>query len=821
MIELIVRDLRFALRMLRKTPGFTATAILTLALGVGVNTAIFSVVNALLIRPLPYPDADRLVTARFSTRTARGVFTRNAVVDGATFLNIRDHATTIDVAARGSGGWGGGVNLVAANQAANVVQSRVSAGYFGVLGVRPAIGREFTSDEDRAGGPPAAILSYGLWSRMFDRDPDIVGSSIMLRGQAYTVVGVLPQAVTGSGADVWTPLRPSTTGEGSGTNYSLIARLRPAVEGLQASAEVNQIVGSLMASRPRPEGISVTAELIPLQTADTAGIRDALLMLWGAVGLVLLIACVNVAGLLLARTGMRDREIATRIALGSGRGAVIRQLLVENVVLGLLGGGAGVALGWLVLEALKALSADVFSFASPIVLDRTVLAVTVVIALGTSVVFGLVPALHASRVEVQAGLAETGTRSVAGGSTGWPRRILVVGEVAMGVVLLVGAGLLVRTFVGLKNLDPGFDPANVLTTTVSLQDARYEDSAKVARLFEDSLLRVRQAPGVTSAAVALGLPYTRLLNLGFRPLDGDAERDKGLIANVSYVTPGYFDTLRVKLQQGRDFSDLDQATSIPVAIVNEEFMRRYYRHRDAVGRHISVVSRDESRQIIGVVANVRATASGFQDYNDPLVTPPIIYLPATQLSAGFLKLVHTWFSPSWVVRASITPESVAPAVRQAIGSVDPLLPIARLETMSGVQAAALAMQRFMMALVVGLGALALVLAAVGIQGLIASSVSERKRELGIRLALGATGGRVMRTVVAPGIALTAFGLALGGVAAFGVTRLMQAFIWGVRPTDPLTFCVVMLGLLAVALVASLVPALRVLRLDPALTLRAE
>ncbi len=816
MLEPVFRDVRYALRMLRKSPAFTAIALVTLAVGIGVNTAVFSVVNALLLKPLPYPEPDRLAAITTLFRSPRGQNEQTSV-DGKTFFAIHDNATTIQTAVS-SGGLGGGVNLVAGGVAANVSQRRVSAGYFGVLGVGPLIGREFTADEDRSGGQAVAVLSHGLWTRVFGGDPNIVGRSITLRGEPHTVVGVMPGGfTTGTPTDVWTPLRPSTKGEGGGSNYGMIARLRDGATWQQANAEVAQL-GSAAAREGLEPDVTAVCRLIPLQQGATSEIRQPLLMMWGAVGLVLLIACVNLAGLLLARSGMRTREIATRMALGSGRAAVIRQLLVESGVLALAGGILGIVVGWGVLVALKRLGADVFAIGYPIELDGRVLGATLLVALVTSVLFGLVPALHASRVNVQGALVESGTRAVAGGTGRWPRRLLVVGEVAMGVVLLVSAGLLVRTFVHLRNLDPGFDPSQVITASVSLQDARYEDAAKVERLFADTLLRIRQVPGVQAAGVSLGLPYTRLLNLGFRPLDGPRDGNKGGITNLSYVTPGYVEALRIPVREGRSFTDSDVATAPLVAIVNEEFVKKYYRGQPVIGRRIGVVG---ERTIVGVVGNARATSSGFSGYGGPLVTPPIIYVPAAQTTAGFLKLVHTWFSPSWVVRASVPSETVASAIRQSIAAVDSTLPIARLESMSDVQAASLASQRFMMTLVVGLGAVALLLAAIGIHGLIATSVAERTRELGIRLALGASGGQVMRTVVLPGVLLATAGIAIGSAAAFAVVRLMQSFLWGVTPTDPITFVAVILTLLSVALVASVLPALRVLRLDPALTLRAE
>jgi predicted permease len=815
-LEPIVRDLCYASRMLRKTPGFTTTALITLAVGIGVNTAVFTVVNAVLLTPLPYPQPERLATVTTMFRSPRGE-DESTSVDGKTFLAIHDNARTIDTAVT-SGAFGGGINLVTNGAAANVEQRRVSAGYFSVLGVAPYIGREFTRDEDRTGGQPVAILSYGLWTRVFGSDRAIVGRAITLRGEPYTVVGVMPNGfTTGAPTDVWTPIRPSTTGEGGGTNYGMIARLRPNASWSEANAEVG-LLGSPAAREGMKQDVTALSHLVPRQDVETSEIRQPLLMLWGAVGMVLLIACVNIAGLLLARSSTRVREIAMRMALGSGRRAVIRQLLVESAVLALSGGALGLLVGWFVLEALKRLSVHVFPLGYPIELDARVLAVTLVIAIVTSVVFGLVPAVQASRVDVQAALAESGTRGVAR-STGRSRRLLVVAEVAIGVVLLVAAGLLVRSFVHLSGLNPGFDPSNVTTATISLQDARYVDGAKVNRLFEDSLARIRQQPGVDAAGVALGLPYTRLLNNGFGRVEGATDEDKGGMTNVSYITPGYLEALGVPIRTGRAFTEADRAQSLPVAIVNEQFANRFYKGREIVGLHIRLAG--ASREVIGVVGNARATSSGLGGDNGPLPNPAIVYIPAAQTSGGFFKGVHIWFSPSWVVRSQGPVEGLASRIRESVAAVDPLLPIAKMESMTDVQSAALAQQRFMMTLVLGLGAVALLLAAIGIHGLIASSVSERRRELGIRLALGATGTRVMRDVVLPGIALAGIGVLIGTAGAFAAVRLLQSFLWGVTPSDPLTFVAVVATLLTVAVIATVIPALRVLRLDPAHTLRAE
>lgn len=823
MLDALIRDGRYAIRMLRKTPGFTIAAVLTLALGIGANAAVFSVVNALLVQPLPYPQPDRLGLLEYHTRSPRGE-NRDTGADGGMWEAVRDGATTLDAAPIGGTA---GVNLVANNQAMYVQQQRVGAGYFHVVGVAPFIGREFTRDEDRDGGSSVVILSYSLWHRVFSADPAVVGRTVTLRGQPYTVVGVLPSSfpVTltarfepGEGVDLWTPLKASTKGEGGGTNYDVVMRLHDGVSFAQAQ---NQLLGlSRQAFKLWPPRSDTTREIgiVPMQQGMTSSLRRPLLMLWAGVVIVLLIACVNVAGLLLARGSSRTREIATRMALGSGRTAVVRQLLVESALLACVGGLLGLALGWAVLAALGTLAEQVFNLWQPLRIDGLVLGITLAIALCTSVLFGLVPALQASRMDVQAGLGEGGTRGVAGAANRWPRRLLVIGEVALGVVLLVGAGLLVRSFQHLRDLNPGFDPNNLVTASVSLQDARYHDPAAAARLFSETAQRLRAVPGVVNVGAALGMPYARLLNNGFRRLDGPHVDSTGQITNENYVTPGFFETLRVPILRGRAVTDADTTGAPLVAVVNQAFVTRYFKDDDPIGRHIG--SAKTPREIVGIVGNTQQGDAGWGDF-EPISPLPCIYVPVAQTSSDYLELVHTWFQPSWVVRASLPTASMVQQLRSTLASVDPQLPIATVSTIDDLRGERLRSQRFMTLLVAGLGLVALALAAIGIHGLIASSVTERTRELGIRLALGATAGRVLNEVVAKGLALAGIGVAVGIGAALLTVGLLRSFVYGVTSTDPTTFAAVIVVLLAIALVASLVPALRVLRLDPAATLRAE
>lgn len=812
--EDLARDARFALRLLRRSPAFTITAGLTLALAIAINTAIFSVVDAVLLKPLPYPDSSRLALVT-TTRHAGGAVETDHGQTGATWVAIRDRATSVDTAVYST--WPTGVNITASGKASYVQQQRVGAGFFKVFGIAPLIGREFTVDEDRPGGPPAVILSHALWRAMFNGDPQVVGRTLMLRGEAATIAGVMPPEFRTTGdADLWTPIRPSTTGEGEGENYLILVRLRRDVEWSRADAEIRQIGHDVTRARQLPAGTSMTFWLDSLQRGITAELRNPLLMLSGAVGIGLLITCVNLAGLLLARAAARSREIATRMALGSGRAAMIRQLVIESLVLAAIGWVAGVALGGAALEGLKTLAAGAFDIWQPVSLDTRAIIVAGFLALGASLLFGLAPACHATRVDVQAALVGGGTRSVAGGGRSWTRKFLIVTQVALGVVLLVGAGLLVRTFLHLRHLDPGFDASGVVTATVSLQDARYRTAERVTQLVDQTLSRVTEAAGVSGAAVSLGLPYERLLNLGFRHLDGpEASSARGRMTSATYVAGDFLGALRIALRAGRTFDRRDRADSPGVVVVNETFARQYLGGvPDAIGHRIAFAGRE--REIVGVVGNVQVRP-GWGD-NGPLAVMPLAYIPLAQANDGFLRLVHGWFSTAFIVRTERPADGVA-ALRRAIDATDPLLPFVRVRDMGQVQAASLAPQRFLMALLATLALAAVLLAAIGIHGLIATTVVERSREMGIRIALGATMPHAMRTLAGPGIMFALIGTAIGIGASLSLAGLLRHYVWGVSTTDPVTFAAVAALLLGVAAVASIIPALRILRLDPATILR--
>jgi predicted permease len=813
---MIADDLKYGWRQLIKAPGFTITAVLTLGLAIGANTAVFSLVDAVLLKSIPYPEPERLGTmgaiySREGVEIERG----DMAITGLGWLALRNQVASIDAALYSS--LASAVSLVSESRTISVEPQRVSAGYFRVLGVPPAIGREFAADEDVAGGPALAILSDRIWRSAFNGDPSVVGHSILLKGEPHVVVGVMPPSFKSNiDADVWTPLRPSTTGEGGGNNYGVVARLKDGVSWAEASGAAGAAVDSTIKNRTSREGVTLSHVLMPLQEQMTGAVRVPLLLLSAGVGVVLLVACVNLAGLLLARAGRRTREIATRLAVGGDRRAVIRQLLIESLMLALCGGLAGLAIGALALEGLKATAMDLLLTPwGQVSLDARVLSVSLGLTMLTAILFGLVPAIQATRLDVQAALAEGGTRAVAGGARGWPRRLLVVAEVALGVVLLVGGGLLIRTFLYLQTLPVGFDPANVVAVSASLEDARYARHEDVEPLFARSLERLRAMPGVEAAAISLGLPYERILNMGAR-IPGGAAPNDFQFSTAIYVSPGYFETLRLPMVAGRTFRDSDTRTSAPVAVINEAFARRYFKDRDPVGQYI--FASGLSREVIGVAGNVQQRG-GFQSYG-PIDALPGYYVPFSQFGGG-LRTIHGWFSTAWIIRQTHEGAVNEPALRRVMNEIDPQLAVSAVREVSDVRGQTLSFQRIMMLLVGALGGLGLFLAAIGIHALIASGVAERTPELGIRMAPGATVCPTIRDAALPGILMSVAGLIIGSALAYGASGLIRRLLWGVKENDPLTFAAVTASLLVVAIAASVIPALRIRKLDPVSLLRSE
>lgn len=806
----LLRDARYGLRLLRKDWSFTLTATLILGLAIGANTAVFSFVDAYLLRPLPFPEPDRLGTV---TRWYEGGGEGRSQ-DGFIWQAVRDadpeaFEATLYSSSRSA------VNLAAGDSAVNVAQQRVAAGYFAVFGVPPMIGREFTEAEDVPDGPAVTVLSHGLWQRLFAGDPGAIGETIMLRGEPHTVVGVMPPDFPAAiEAELWTPLRPSTSGEGGGTNYSMMVRLNDGATWAEAEATLRAIGQSLLEG-DYPGGRFERLGVVSLHANLTDSIRDRLEVLWIAVGAVLLISCVNVSGLLLVRGNRRQREIATRLALGSGRTAITRQLLIESVVLALLGGAVGILFSWGMMRGLDAIGTGVAASWRTVELDGRVLAVSLAATFGTALLFGLAPALQARAVTIQDAL-RAGGRAMSG-SGKWGRRLLVVGEVGLSVVLLVMAGLLLRTFLHFQTLDPGFEPRNLATFSVSLQDARYETRADVQQLFEEGLRRVRALPAVVDATAALGVPYERQLNLWMEPADFQLPEGMNQVTNATYVTPGYFDVLGIEVVRGRALEIVDDADGAPVVVVNEAFASHFLADEDPIGRSISLS--DSERRIVGVVGDVKHGA-GFGPY-EPIDDVPTVYMPVGQVADAFFPIVHQWFAPAWLVRVQGDVREALPLIERELASVDPLLPIASVRLASQVQSQAIAQQRFVAILVGALALASVFLAGLGIWGLVASTVVEQRREIGIRMALGAGPGAAISVVAKPSIQLAVIGAVLGIGGSVLAGRAVSSMLWGVTPSDPVTYLGVAFTLVVAAAIASLIPATRAARLDPARTLQAD
>jgi predicted permease len=800
-----MHDLRFALRMIGRDWGFSTTVTLILALCIGANTAVLCVVNAAMVQPLAYPRAERLAQV---VAIYRGELVDDSH-DGTTWEVIRDRASAVDAASFG-GGWTG-VNMGVNGTGVYVQQQRVSAGFFGVLGIKPEIGREFNDVEDRAGGPAAVVLSNSLWKRFFSGDPSVVGKAILLRGEPYTVVGVMPGGFrSNTDADLWTPLRPSRTGEGSGTNYGVIARLRPGVTWVHASSQLASLVPDLKRLGSYGKDANVRLDIVSLQRGMTGDLRRPLMILWAAVGAVFVLGCVNIAGMLLARSTGRAGEIATRLALGAPIGRIVRQLLAESLVMGLLGGVAGVAVGWAGLQGLKYLGADLFSFLKVVEFDWRMPVVALVLTLLAGMGFGLVPAWQSAHMDLRS--AQAGLRTVAGKRRFISLGGLVGGQVALTVPLLVGAGLLLRTFLFLWNLNPGFDTNHLLTARFSMSDARYTAS-KMNQYYDTVIGRLHEIPGIEAAAVSLNLPYERGLNDGLR-LAGDT---RFKITDLTYVTPEYFTTMRIPLFQGRVISTADGPDSAKVAVVNQALVDLYFSGRPVIGESVRI----EGKQwvIVGVVGNVQQKP-GWGAYG-PLGQIPAVYIPAAQTSDGFLQVVHTWFSPNWIVRSRLADEQVKAAIGIAAHSADPLVPMAEFRSVNDLKLSSLKSQRFLASLVDVLAGLAILLATLGIYGLISNLVAERTRELGIRLALGSTAGKAVWTALRPGLLWVSGGVLVGTGVALGLERMLRSFTFGVQAADPVTLAGVGAGLILATLLASFFPAARIVRLNPADTLRAE
>ena len=716
-LEVLAQDLRYGLRTLRRSPGFTAAALLTLALGIGANTAVFSVVNAVLLRPLPYREPEALVQLVRSYQTGPA-----AGQDGRRYLFFRDHLRSVEALAAYRGA--GSVNMVRRDRAEFVSIAQVSKEYFAVFGIQPALGQPFGAEHDVAGGPAVAILSHALWQRSFGASAGVIGSTIVIADKPLTVIGVMPGSFEPiSPADVFVPLRPGLTGPGGGFNYAVAGRLRQGISLAQANADVAAAWHAFGAEFPeikRPN--ELPARVISLQESIASPVKPALLVMAAAVGLLLLIACANTANLLLARASGRGREIALRAALGAGRGRIVRQMLTESVLLSLGGAAVGLVIAYWSVPALVALTPPAYLTATGVRIDAQVLGATAVVAIVTGLLFGLAPALSLSRQELVEAFKDDGARSSGSRRSGWLRRVLVTAEVALCMLLLVGAGLLLQTFVRLRAVDPGFDPRGVLTARMSLQGERYATPEALTRFYDEGLSRIRSLPGVRAAAVVNGVPLERALNLNVDVLDGP-EKIEDALTDWRYATPGYFSAMGIPIVAGRAFTDTDRTGTTPVAVVSEEFARRFFKGTPAIGRHIRVYDADGAIEIVGIARDLKEGGLRLR----PL---PVMYVPVAQTHAAALRTTHSYFHVSWVVRADRPAAALIREIEEQIRAVDSRQPFSTFRTMDESRQKAMAAERFQMTILGVFAGIGLLLAAAGVYGLIAYSVAQRTREFG-------------------------------------------------------------------------------------------
>jgi predicted permease len=810
--DALEREGRYAARQLWRNPGFTVTVVLTLALAIGANTAIFSVVNALLLKDLPYAHPERIGTIYARTSGAHASDARRTI-DGEQWERMRDVPSLLSaVFAMKTAG----VNVRTGSVAQYLHAGRVSAQYFDVLALQPLIGRTFSEDEDRPQGPKTVILSYALWMSAFGGNPNVLGQAVLLKSEPHTVIGVLPEsAITPLTADVYTALQPSRQGEGQAANYVAIMRLRDGATWQQADAELNRAWSgtrramSWASSNP---GGRITYYSVPLQEATTEKLRPQVLALMLAAGCILLIACANIAGLTVVRMLRRTGELTIRLALGASRWQIQRQLWIEHLLLACVGGTAGVCVGFLALRGLLGLLPQGFLPVATVPLDSRVLGFTLAVSLLTSVLSGMLPALASRNVDLRSAIPG---RGVIGGGSIRLRQGLIVAEVALTVVLLAAAGLLIRTLTHLESLPPGFNPTGLITAKVSLDDVRYYDPTAFRRLLTESLTAMRAIPGVQNAAVGLTLPYERALLNAVSVSDGH-EPAHGITTNEVYVTPRYFETLQIPVLQGRTFTDADGPDAQQVVIVNQTFARKFFHQDDAVGRYLN-----KNMLIVGMVADtVLSSEAGLNAGSAPLTSEETIYRPAAQVAdARLFGMVHAFFQPSWVVRTA-SPIGVPAQMQRALAGVDSQLPVSGFYDVKDLMAATLATQRIEVALLVAMSSLALLLSALGIFALVTNIVAQRTREIGIRMALGSTIRTTMIQVGRTGVGAAALGLLLGLILCAGALPAMRSVLYGVGVYDAPTMLAVVLTLCTVTLLAT-APILRVARIDPARTLREE
>jgi predicted permease len=810
--ETLSQDIRYGVRMLAKHKAFTSVAVITLALGIGANTAIFSVVNELLLRPLAYRDAERIVMLWEVTPEGRHQNTTSR----ANFRGWRDQSTSFEQIAAFTDQR---FNLTGDGEPEELSVQFATPEFFKVLGVDPLIGRTLLPEDAEAGKPPVAVLSYGLWQRRFGGQASVIGQPITLNAYKFLIVGVMPPSFqfhikhrsgTGRPAELWTVLPMSASGNQRGRFLSVVARLKDGVSIDHAAAELRTIEARLSDEVPEFNK-NYSAEVLPLREQFFGNVRRPLWLMLGAVGFVLLIACANVANLLLSLATSREKEIAIRAALGARRIRIVRQLLTESLLLALLGSALGLAFAWLGIKALVLISPrDLVSLQS-VGLNLTVLLWTLGVSILTGIIFGLAPAVHISRLNLNDSLKEGG-KSESGQASG-SRRLrsaLVVSEIALAVVLLASAGLLIRSFMRLQQVDRGFNTDNVLTMVIRLPEAKYREDAQLVTFFSQALDRVRQLPTVRSAGMVNHLPLYGGLgsSTGFKIVGRpEPPPGQGPSTDVRVVDAGYFQTMGIPLLRGRNFSDLELKEPKQVILINEALARNYFANEDPIGRRLDVAmfEKPTPAEIIGVVGNVRY---------DSLIdeSPPAVYFPHPDLAYSFMTLV---------VRTEGEPSAIAPAVQREIRTLDPNQPVSDVRTMNQVMSEWVSRSRFNTLLLGLFAALATLLSAVGIFGVMNYSVALRTREIGLRLAVGAQPRQVLLLILKQGFVLTIVGVVLGLAAAFALTRLLSGLLFGVAAVDVTTFTTISLLLVFVSLLACYLPARRAMKIDPLRALRYE
>jgi len=806
-METLIQDIRYGIRTLIKKPAFTAVVVAALALGIGANTAIFSIVNSILLRPLPYKDPDRLAMIWMDNKRMN---VDQDIHSFANYLDYRDQNQVFESMAAYSGV---SLNLVGSGEPERIIGSSATASLFEVLGVDPQRGRVFTVDEEQIGKNRVAVLSHGLWQRRFGGDPNIVGQEILVSDISRTVIGVMPPSFKfpHKDAEIWVPMALNDDQKRSrgSFGYYAIGRLKPGVSIQQAQAEMGTIASNLANQYPNIlEGYGVN--LVPLHQQVTGKVRPALLVLLGTVAFVLLIACANVANLLLARAAGREREIAIRTALGANRVRLIRQLLTESALIGLAGGAVGLLIAKWGLSVLIALSPEDIPRLDQIGIDGRVLGFTLLVSLLTGLVFGLVPALQASKPDLNESLKESGRSATSGVERRRVRSALVVVEVALSLVLLIGAGLMIKSFSELQKVDLGFNPDRLLSMNIQLSRTKYAGPLST-QFFRQLIERVEAMPGVESAGATTAifidaLPNSTNFTVEGKPPVPTAEQ---IETPVDSVTPSYFRTMGIALLNGREFSEQDGLETTPVAIINDTFAKRFWPGEDPIGKRFKFGDTGSNAPwmtIVGVVGDMRRTGLD-------VAVRCETFLPYTQRRfIGFLSLV---------VRAKSNPAAVATAVRDEVWAIDPGQPVSHIRTMDQLLDGMMAQRRLNMVLFALFGGVALILAAVGIYGVISYSVTQRTHEIGIRMALGAGRADVLKLIIRNGMTLVLIGIAKGLIAAFALTRLMTTLLFGVSPTDLSTFAAISGILSAVALAACTVPALRAIKVDPMIALRYE